>query len=150
MLVHLEYLPALAAGEAVRVPALVCPGPLGEHGHLPRLHPSPAPCAGPGRGWLEARGEPLIVFPPMGHNWQQLHGRRDHWGRVLVLVPELANSALTRDVPLDIVNIRAHSANKRKNISMSCSMQIFPPVNLPRRQLMTLLRLNIVERKLLL
>ena len=87
----------------------------------------------------------------MGHNRQQLHGRRHHGGRVLVLLPELAHAALTRDIPLDIVNIRAHSANKKEeDSSMSHSMQIFPPVNLPRRQLMTLLRLNIVERKLLL
>ena len=100
---HLEYLPALAAGEAVRVPALVRPRPLGEHGDLPRLHPASAARTGPA-----GRGGPLVIFPPrgpMGHNRQQLHRRRHHRGGVLVLVPDLAHSALTRDVPLDIVNI---------------------------------------------
>ena len=117
---HLEYLPALAAGEAVWVPALVRPRPLRKHGHLPRLHPTPTAGAGPARGGCpEAGGWPLIIFAPTCHNWQQLHRRRHHRGWVLVLVPELAHSALARDVPLDIVNIRAHSVKIGKILTYS-------------------------------
>jgi len=122
----LQHLPALPAREAVGMPAGLLARPLSKYGQLSWRHPLLTTCTPP---TLTRAERPLSRPESTGEEW---HGGWHQGGRGGSSAAELGENALTRHVLLHVLHVATHL------------------VNLCLRQLVTFVRLDIVQWELLL